>query len=706
MNVAARKEDWRRRAFRLVGLSLMLPGLLAPSCSGGAQPPGAAQPSLPVLTQAVAVLNLTAAEARKKYPVKFQGVLTCFNPRYKLCFVQDATAGIYVFQPREAGELKTGKRVEVTGVSGYGQLAPFVNGAEVKVLGAGQMPPPRPVPIEALASSKEDGQWVEVEGIVRETIEGSQSLAVILAQGNSRLKLQILERPSGGKTNLVDAKVRARGVVGAVFDKKNQWTGSRMFVSTVEDLIVEQAAPADPFSLPLHTNRNLIVYSRGEAAEHRVRLQGVVLMQSPGRCLFVQRQEGGPVIQVQTGQTPPVRAGDFVEAAGFPAYTGANPVLQDAVFRRLGVTPLPKPKAWDWERLRAGELNWELVQVEAELVQQARTETGVRTLFLKKDELALTAILEAAPDQKRTSALADGSRLRVTGIADCNLKEGRALPEVRLWLRSLEDIVVLQASVSSKRGTFVWGWILLVTTLLFGIFAWRRWWDYRCAMAMQDRVEAELRESDELLRNSLERRERLGRDLHDSIIQSIYSVGLRLENCRQLIREDPPNAEARLAGVLEELNAVIRELRGFIKGLEPEFLKGRELKAALKSLVLTMGETRPDQFYLQIDSQAADELAPTVALQLLHIAREAMSNSLRHAQATTTTISLQKQSGCVRLEVSDDGVGFDPQALPPDGRGLHNIHSRAVELGARYEVISLPGKGTKVVIEIPQRPPA
>jgi len=215
------------------------------------------------------------------------------------------------------------------------------------------------------------------------------------------------------------------------------------------------------------------------------------------------------------------------------------------------------------------------------------------------------------------------------------------------------------------------------------------------------RVEEALQESEMRLRRSLRERVQLGRDLHDGIIQSIYAVGLGLQECRNLIQQAPAEAQGRLARSISDLNAVIRDVRNFIVGLEPEALKGYEFKAALQSLVGTMSQTDAARFSFDIDGQAAEALDARQAAHLLQVAREAMSNSLRHGGAQITAVSLKKQNGCVRLEVQDNGVGFDPAASATRGHGLRNIAARAHELGARSEVSSAPGKGTCVLIEIP-----
>jgi len=217
------------------------------------------------------------------------------------------------------------------------------------------------------------------------------------------------------------------------------------------------------------------------------------------------------------------------------------------------------------------------------------------------------------------------------------------------------------------------------------------------------RKEAEeaLWESERELRRALEERERLGQNLHDSIIQSIYAVGLGLEDCRRQLRERPDLVEERMAKAMTQLNAVIRDVRDFITGLEPDLLKGQTFKEALRTLIDDLGPALGGHFHLEVDPQAASLLDARQTTQLLYIVREALSNSVRHALAQTTTVSLQKQNGSVRLEVRDDGCGFDVSTVSCAGQGLRNIAARAQDLRARLAVNSRPAQGTAVVLDIP-----
>lgn len=217
-------------------------------------------------------------------------------------------------------------------------------------------------------------------------------------------------------------------------------------------------------------------------------------------------------------------------------------------------------------------------------------------------------------------------------------------------------------------------------------------------------AEEALRQSEQQLRSSLAERERLGRDLHDGIIQTIYAIGLGLGESRRLVYENPAATEVRLARTITDLNTVIRDVRNFIVGLEPEVLKGQELKGALRSLVMTMSETNAARFSFDVEPRAADRLTNRQATQLLQIAREAMSNSLRHARANGTVVSLALRNGCLQLAVEDDGIGFDKPALDSKGHGLRNIAARASELGGSSEIVSSPGAGTRVLVTLPLEP--
>ncbi|MEX5217406.1 MAG: histidine kinase [Nitrospira sp.] len=208
--------------------------------------------------------------------------------------------------------------------------------------------------------------------------------------------------------------------------------------------------------------------------------------------------------------------------------------------------------------------------------------------------------------------------------------------------------------------------------------------------------------TEEALRRSLEDRERIAQDLHDGVIQSIYSVTLGLERCQRLLSDRVKDVMAPLGAAVADLKVVIRELRGYLVGLEPPISNGRDLEAALASLLTNMTGPAQPAYRLEVDPRVADHLTGEQASHFLAVAREAMSNSLRHSAAQSGKMELRLDTGYVRLIVEDDGKGIPALAPQAPGHGLRNMAARARKLNGRLEIASLPGQGTRIVFDLPR----
>ena len=208
----------------------------------------------------------------------------------------------------------------------------------------------------------------------------------------------------------------------------------------------------------------------------------------------------------------------------------------------------------------------------------------------------------------------------------------------------------------------------------------------------------QLQETQERLLMVLSERERLMQDLHDGCIQSIYAVGLALEDCRGLIDDDPKQAAQKVGQAAASLNLVIQELRAFISGASQS--EQIDLPREIERIVAGLGARAP-RFRLDIDEAAARRLPHEKSAQLLQIAREAVSNVVRHAKAKSGRISLREHRGKVRLEVTDDGKGFDKSARRGKGLGLHHIAARVQKLGGKLHLTSRPAQGCRILVELP-----
>ena len=213
----------------------------------------------------------------------------------------------------------------------------------------------------------------------------------------------------------------------------------------------------------------------------------------------------------------------------------------------------------------------------------------------------------------------------------------------------------------------------------------------------RSRTETALRQSEEQVRLSADLRTRLARDLHDNVIQSIYATGLGLESISRTLRLDPVAAEQHLEAVRQTLNQLIREIRNFITGLEPEG-SGPPIQftQTLNALATTLQSLHPIEIRLDLNPLAADRLSPQEQLHALQIVREGVSNALRHGGATQIDLRLLDQAGVTVLQIEDNGGGFDPAAAAGRGNGLNNQTARAREMGATLRIDSAPGDGTRL----------
>jgi signal transduction histidine kinase len=206
------------------------------------------------------------------------------------------------------------------------------------------------------------------------------------------------------------------------------------------------------------------------------------------------------------------------------------------------------------------------------------------------------------------------------------------------------------------------------------------------------------RAQDELNRLSvLDERERIGRELHDGVIQSLFSVGMGLQ--ATAVRSRDPEVESRIEAAVAEIDRAIRDLRNYIFGLRPGILADRQLEQALEDLAREFGEKSGVTTVTDIDGTAAAELAQRAA-DLVQLTREALSNVGKHAQATTCRVTLRRDGDQAILEIDDDGRGFDP-AAPHTGLGLRNLKDRGLAIGGRVTVETKAGEGTTVRFVIP-----
>ena len=194
-------------------------------------------------------------------------------------------------------------------------------------------------------------------------------------------------------------------------------------------------------------------------------------------------------------------------------------------------------------------------------------------------------------------------------------------------------------------------------------------------------------------------RERIGRELHDGIIQSIYAAGLVLEGVQHGIDEDPAGARSQLGWAIDSLNQTIQDIRRYIFDLRGEVPED-DLETGLDKLLKDFRINTLLETSFQVEGEDPQVLGAERRQHVFQIAREALANVARHSQARRVEVRLQYGARALQLYISDDGVGLS--ALPIGrGQGLRNIRQRARLLDGMLDIDSAPGEGMTLMLTVP-----
>jgi len=193
-------------------------------------------------------------------------------------------------------------------------------------------------------------------------------------------------------------------------------------------------------------------------------------------------------------------------------------------------------------------------------------------------------------------------------------------------------------------------------------------------------------------------RDRIGRDLHDLVIQRLFATGMRLQGAIRLIGQDPGEAAARVDVAVDELDATIRELRSTIYGLQAPMDGRPSLRARLLEVLDASTAQLGFAPALRLDGLLDTAVTPDIAEHVLAAVREGLSNAARHAGARQVEVLVSVRGQTLQVVVEDDGVGL-AQAGPRSG--LRNLVSRAEQLGGALTVEDGPLGGTRLLWEVP-----
>jgi diguanylate cyclase (GGDEF)-like protein len=567
---------------------------------------------LPTLMTAHEAHSLTPQDAAQHHQVHLRAVVTYYDPyidsRHGALFVHDATGSIFVRVPsRPVLPLTAGTVVDVTGVSGSGDYAPIVQQAQVRVVGQGRIPAHAPqVSMTQLLSGEEDGQWVEAVGVVHAVRMTPRNVVLDLATQGGPVSATTVREAGKDYEQLVDSLISVQANEAPVFNGRGQMVSAHLFFPDLSVVKVIQAAPADPFALPVVPIPDLLRFSPNLQFRHRVHVQGTTTLQWPGQILCI--QQAGSGLCMQATQSTQVHAGDLVDLVGFPTAKDYQATLENVTFRLAGDGRLPFPKKMTALQALTEDTDDELVTVDGILLGEDRA-TGNRTLFLRNGSSLFSVILPAAPLAAGIVPWKEGSELSVTGICsvqvdaqDTTLQEGAVRTKsVRLLLRSPADIVVLRApSWWTPART------LLTLAVVAGIAVAAFFWIVLLRRRVEQQTEV-IRRSEERLRHMAE---------HDALTNLPNRV--LLNDRLQMAMERVKRFNSILAVLMVDLDCFkeVNDSLGHLAGDQLLCWVGERLIALVRKTD-TVARIGGDEFIVLLEDLHSPEDAESIALKIV-----------------------------------------------------------------------------------------
>lgn len=651
------------------------------------------------LASFAAVRALTQAQAAKAVPVRIEATVLGTDPGSPWSlFLHDGTAGCYVklVPGAELPKLLPGRRVLIEGVSMSLGYFPSVARARAHDLGQGVAPPAIPLAAHQIFLPEFDSAWVEVPALVLSYEARDQRLTLDLEVHGLPFKAELpLEDHADERiATLMQRPVRLRGVLGTIFNQQRQMTDRHFFLSSLA-AIVPATLPTTATAPPLLQISAMLTGEYGPQTP--IRVAGIVT-QSAAKGFYLRDKTGSTLVVAAPGYR--FAPGTHVEAEGFASVAPFRPVLRAASVTVRTVDAPPPP-------VRFAESRVDLPAMHAELVTLEGT-------YLARQEGRAEVILECQAGQHVFEVLVPvgraplpdlvlGDRLGFTGI--CELTTTHALPRIgwvdgfRVHLPGPEGLTILHRAPwwTARRLLVALGVSSALAMLgLVGTWVFRQ--RVRRQMAIiGDRLRAEAVGKE---------RDRIARDLHDTLEQQLSGVALQLDGLDDVVRSNPPAAAKVLSVARRMLRYTRLEAHRSVWDLRSKILEEQGLVAALRD----MAEASSGPVGPKISVRLAGEvrrLSATTEFHLFRIAQEALANAIKHSGARAVLLSLSYSAGDLQLSVQDDGQGFAPdapRAHPGPHFGLLGMRERAEKIGAILAFKTQPGAGCTVAITIAVAP--
>jgi signal transduction histidine kinase len=655
---------------------------------------GLAQEQPRVLRRVADVRSLNVEEAKKGIPVDLEAQLTFQDMEWRMLFVAADGVGMFV-QPGEGimkDWWKVGARLRIKGITAPGDYLPIVIPSSLEFLGEGPVPEPRMmVTDDEIFDPAADSIWVELKATVKSIKEehGGVILSLLVSGERCFCFLPQLMKLGGKHPDWIEQRVKIRGVAATQFNDQRQMSGRNIFVPSVEYI-----TPLDPKKLdeivPLRKPGELNTPS--SKYRERVRVQGVVTYSQAERMLYI-RGDGGS-LRVEGAEVPALSPGARVEAEGFCVPMPFRPGLTATSLKLLSKEQPPSAIPFIESQPRQAAEQFELVSVEATLLQVIYNRREGTALLCKVGQTVFDAtlpiLLQSPPEPE--------SRLQLTGICELDTRNPFRLVKFvdgfHLHLRSADDYVIVQ-------GPPFWNEARLnqllsavgVTSVLIAAWAY--------TLRRRVRKQAAIIERQAEDRATLEERQRIARELHDTLEQELTGVAMLLDTTASRLGSGTASAEETLDLARDLLRHSREESRSTIRDLRSVAIEQLGLTGALDALLRPLADSAGVAFQFEVEGKAR-ELKPAEEATLLRVGHEAVANAAKHSKASLVQVKLTFGRDQVQLLAKDDGVGFGPgKDGLADHFGLRGMRERAARVGGQLQISSEEGQGTVVKLTVP-----
>jgi signal transduction histidine kinase len=654
-----------------------------------------------VLTNVEQIRNLNAAQADQSLPVQLRGVVVDESqPRERAVILADQTAAIYLtaktnlFAPYHRNDL-----LEIEGTTIAGQFAPCVLTRVAHKIGWDKTPPARPVTYQQLITGAMDAQFVEIRGVVRQCLPpeiNSDIWSIVLAADGGTVPVR-LSLPQDPQVQ-VDAEVRIQAVCLYQFNLKRQLLNPVLQVPRGVEVQIEKPQPIDPYSAPLRPSASLLQFAPDVPYGHRVHVSGIVTCSQPGSLIWIRDFSSG--LRIQSTQLDPLVTGDKIDVLGFPSYGSTTPLLENAIYRKIGRTTPPKPLSLTTPS-EAYDNQDDLVAIEAKLTEVHPTLDGV-ALSLEKSGKTFKAILKGLQNKSDIPNWQPESWVRVTGI--CTVIYDDSRPVMGVWqpqsfqilLRSSADISIIKPPSwwTAKHIIFLLGLVAASSLAITGVVV----------LLTRRRILEQGRHRDMAEKEFaaiLAERNRLAREIHDTLAQGLNATSVQL----QLVEKYATGASEKMIEHLNHSKQLVRssleEARNSIWNMRSQVLESSDLAGALSNILKQMADDTNLETKVEVTGHKR-RLSPVIENNLLRIGQEAITNAAKHARANHIQVKLDFAENNLSLWIIDDGCGFDPTNPRPSagGFGLMGMKERAVGLNSELKVRSVPNQGTEVNVSV------